>query len=78
MRNHDEDPQLAQAHIKDRKLNPDNHGGRFFHSRDGSVNWPAVRQAFEDVGYNGWLTIEDGGLSSPEFNQRLDLINAGQ
>ncbi|MCY2986698.1 MAG: sugar phosphate isomerase/epimerase [Planctomycetota bacterium] len=71
-------PLLAQVHIKDFKLNPDNHGGRFVHPRDGSVNWPAVRQAFEDVGYKGWLTIEDGGISYPEFNQRLDLIIAGQ
>ena len=69
---------LAQVHIKDFQLNPDNHGGRFVHPRDGSVNWPAVRQALEDVGYNGWLTIEDGGIPYPEFNKRLDLIIAGQ
>lgn len=68
MRNHDEGPLLAQVHIKDSKLSPDNHGGRFVHHRDGSVNWPAVGQAFEDVGNNGWLTIEDGGLSYPEFS----------
>jgi len=71
-------PLLGQVHIKDFKLNPDNHGGRFVHPRDGSVNWPAVRQAFEDVNYNGWLTIEDGGLPLAEFNRRLDLIIAGQ
>jgi hexulose-6-phosphate isomerase len=70
-------PLLGQVHIKDFKLNPDNHGGRFVHPRDGSVNWPAVRQAFEDVGYNGWLTIEDGGIPYAEFNKRLDLIIAG-
>lgn len=71
-------PLLAKVHIKDFKLNPDNHGGRFVHPRDGSVNWPAVRQAFDDVGYNGWLIIEDGGIPYPEFNKRLDLIIAGQ
>ena len=71
-------PLLAKVHIKDFKLNPDNHGGRFVHPRDGSINWPAVRQAFEDAGYNGWLTIEDGGISYPEFNKRLDLIIAGK
>ncbi|MDD4869189.1 MAG: sugar phosphate isomerase/epimerase [Kiritimatiellae bacterium] len=69
---------LGKVHIKDFKLNPDNHGGKFVHPRDGSVNWPAVRQAFDDVGYNGWLTIEDGGLSYPEFSKRLDQIIAGQ
>ena len=71
-------PLLARIHIKDYKLDPDNHGGQFVRTRDGSINWPAVRQAFEDVGYNGWLTIEDGGLSHAEFNKRLDLIIAGQ
>ena len=71
-------PLLAKIHIKDFKLNPDNHGGRFVHPRDGSIKWPAVRQALDDVGYNGWLIIEDGGLPYKEFNKRLDLIIAGQ
>jgi L-ribulose-5-phosphate 3-epimerase len=71
-------PLLAKVHIKDFKLNPDNHGGKFVHPRDGSVNWPAVRQALDDAGYNGWLVIEDGGLPYPEFGKRLDQIIAGQ
>lgn len=71
-------PLLAKVHIKDFKLNPDNHGGKFVHPRDGSINWPAVRQALDDAGYNGWLTIEDGGISYPEFNQRLEMIIAGK
>ena len=25
---------------------------------DGTTNWPAVIQAFEDTGYNGYLTFE--------------------
>ena len=37
-----------------------------------------VRQAFDDVGYNGWLTIEDGGIPYPEFSKRMDLIIAGK
>jgi hexulose-6-phosphate isomerase len=71
-------PLLAKCHIKDFQLNPDGHGGKFVHPRDGSVNWPVVRQALEEVRYNGWLTIEDGGLSLKEFNDRLDLIIAGK
>jgi hexulose-6-phosphate isomerase len=69
---------LAKVHIKDFKLNPDNRGGSFVHPRDGSINWPAVRRALDDAGYNGWLTVEDGGLPFAEFNKRLDLIIAGQ
>ncbi|MEI7899458.1 MAG: sugar phosphate isomerase/epimerase family protein [bacterium] len=71
-------PLIAKVHIKDFKLKPDGHGGDFVHPRDGSVDWPAVRQAFEDTGYSGWLTIEDGGLSLSEFNRRLDLIIEGK
>jgi len=71
-------PLLSKVHIKDFKMNPDGHGGNFVHPRDGSVDWPAVRQAFEDAGYNGWLTVEDGGLSNAEFVRRLDLIIAGK
>ena len=71
-------PLLAKLHIKDFKLNPDGHGGKFVHPRDGSVNWPEVRRAIDEVGYDGWTTIEDGGLSLAEFSKRLDLIAAGQ
>ena len=71
-------PLIAKCHIKDFLLNPDGHGGKFVHPRDGSINWPAVRQALDDIGYNGWLSIEDGGLPLEEFNKRLDLIIAGK
>lgn len=70
-------PLIAKCHIKDFKLNADGHGGKFVHPRDGDVNWPEVRKALEETGYNGWLTIEDGGLPLPEFRSRLDAIIAG-
>jgi hexulose-6-phosphate isomerase len=69
---------IVKCHVKDFQLNPDGHGGHFVHPRDGSINWPAVRQALDDVGYNGWLSIEDGGLPLDEFNRRFDLILAGK
>jgi L-ribulose-5-phosphate 3-epimerase len=69
---------LVKCHVKDFKLNPNGHGGNFVHPRDGSIDWPAVRRALDSVGYNGWMTIEDGGLALEEFNRRLDLIIAGK
>jgi len=54
------------------------HKGGFVHPRDGNINWPEVRKALDEVGYNGWLTIEDGGLPLKEFNRRIDLIIAGE
>lgn len=70
--------QIAKVHIKDFRLAPDGRGGSFVHPRDGSVNWPEVRSALEAVRYNGWLTIEDGGLPLEEFRKRLDDIIAGK
>ena len=71
-------PLIAKLHIKDFKLNPDGHGGKFVHPRDGSIDWPAVRRALSDVGYDGWATIEDGGLELAEFSRRFDLIEEGR
>lgn len=72
---------LVKCHVKDFKLNPNGHDGKFCEIREGSINWPAVRQTLDRVGYNGWLTIEDFGgtkLSLAENSKRLDLIIAGK
>ena len=69
---------LVKCHVKDFKLEPDGHGGRFCNIRDGSVDWPAVRKALDDIDYNGWMTIEGGDLSPAEHSRRLDLIIAGK
>ena len=69
---------LAKLHVKDFKLKSDGHGGDFVNIRDGSVNWPVVRKALDDVGYSGWMTIEGGSCSLQEHSKRLDLIIAGQ
>ncbi|HUR44516.1 MAG TPA: sugar phosphate isomerase/epimerase family protein [Candidatus Saccharimonadales bacterium] len=71
-------PLIAKLHVKDFKLNPDGHGGKFVHPRDGSIDWPAVRKALDEAGYNGWATIEDDGLPLREFARRFDLIESGQ
>ena len=69
---------IVKCHVKDFKLNPNGHGGQFCNIRDGSVDWPAVRKALDEVGYNGWMTIEGGDLSPEEHGKRLDLIIAGK
>ena len=69
----------VKCHVKDFQLKPDGHGGSFVNIRDGSVDWPLVRKALDEVGYNGWMTIEgSGGLSLEEKNKRLELIIAGK
>jgi len=71
-------PLIVKLHIKDFKLNPDGHGGKFVHPRDGSIDWPAVRRALDEAGYDGWASIEDNGLPLAEFSRRFDLIESGQ
>jgi L-ribulose-5-phosphate 3-epimerase len=71
---------VAKCHVKDFKLTQSdpNGGGNFVDIRDGSIRWPVVRMALDDVGYNGWMTIEGGDLSMDEHSKRLDLILAGK
>jgi len=66
-------PLLAKCHAKDFLLNPDGHGGKFVSLRQGSVKWPEVRKALDEIGYNGFLTIEGPGTSKD-----LDLIFKGE
>ena len=69
---------IVKCHVKDFKLSDNDNGGEFCNIRDGSVDWPAVRKALDEVGYNGWMTIESSHLSNEEHNRRLDLIIAGK
>jgi L-ribulose-5-phosphate 3-epimerase len=70
-------PLLAKVHMKDYNVSADGKGGDFCGIGQGSVNWPAVRQALDDVGYNGWLTDESGG-AWPDLSKRFDLVIAGK
>lgn len=70
---------IVKCHVKDYKLSPNGHSGTWPTLREGSVNWPAVRRALDDVGYSGWGTIEaPGPISLEEQNRRFDLIIAGK
>ncbi|HSI34383.1 MAG: sugar phosphate isomerase/epimerase family protein [Phycisphaerae bacterium] len=70
--------QICKLHVKDFKLNPDNHNGKFVHPGDGSIDWPAVRAALANAKYEGWATIEDGGLALEEFSKRFDTLINGK
>jgi hexulose-6-phosphate isomerase len=71
---------LRKVHVKDFRLNPADADGQgsFVNIRDGNVRWPVIRAALEEVGYNGWLTIEGGtNITMEEHGRRLDLILKG-
>lgn len=67
-------PLLIKLHMKDFDLGKKT----FVQLRNGSVEWPAVRQALDEAGYNGWGTIEGGSLALDELNKRFDLIIEGK
>jgi len=66
-------PLIAKCHAKDFKLKPDGHGGDWPSLRQGSVKWPEVRKALDEIGYNSYLTIE-----GPGSRKDLDLIFKGE
>ncbi len=61
---------LAKVHIKEfsRKI-ADTQGksaGFKVNLKEGDVNWPAVMKALDNIGYNGWTTIEQPGGNTAE------------
>ena len=54
-------PRIVRVHVKDFKL--DRGKGQFFWKNlgEGDVDWPEVRKALADVGYEGWVTTEISG-----------------
>ena len=74
---------IAKVHIKEysRKI-ADTQGksaGFNVKLREGDVNWSAVMKSFDEIGYNGWTTIEQPGGDTPEglkdLCDRLKLIH---
>ncbi len=71
---------IARVHIKEfsRELASEkgNSAGFNVQLREGNVNWPAVMDAMDQVGYTGWTTLEQGGGDSLEGLK--DLVNRTQ
>ena len=71
---------IVKIHVKDFVVDrAANRGGKFVDIRDGDVDWPAVMKTLDNIGYQGWFTIEgSGGLTLPEQNRRLETILASK
>jgi hexulose-6-phosphate isomerase len=72
---------IHRVHIKDFKL--DRQKGQFFWKNlgEGDVDWPEVRKALGEVGYDGWVTTEiEGGDAAylKDVVGRFDRFLAGQ
>jgi len=61
---------IAKVHIKEysRKIADTQGKGAGFNVKllEGDVNWTAVMKAFDEIGYNGWTTIEQPGGDTKE------------
>ena len=69
---------IAKVHIKDFKRLED--GYRWVNLGEGDINWEAVRKAFAEVGYTGYVTTElDGGDEAylRDVSQRVDRLVLG-
>jgi hexulose-6-phosphate isomerase len=74
-------PRIVKVHLKDFQL--DRPGGRFTWKNlgEGDIDWPEVRRAFADIGYDGWMTTEISGGDAPYLKDvvaRFDRFLAGQ
>lgn len=72
---------IRRIHLKDFKRNPNGQGGNWCRLREGSVDWPRMRQEMDKIGYDSWCTVEpEGGIGMTMEYQSwaADLILAGK
>jgi hexulose-6-phosphate isomerase len=74
-------PRIVKVHLKD--FNFDGSNGRFTWKAigEGDIDWPEVRRALHDIGYNGYVTTEVSGGGAAvlkEISTRVDRFLAGQ
>jgi L-ribulose-5-phosphate 3-epimerase len=74
-------PRIAKVHLKDFQLDRPN--GRFAWKNlgEGDIDWPAVRRAFADVGYEGYFTTEISAGDAAylkDVANRVDRFLAGE
>jgi hexulose-6-phosphate isomerase len=70
---------IVKVHVKDFKRKED--GYAWVNLGDGDVDWPAVRQAFADVGYTGSVTTELAGGDEAylrDVSRRVDRLVLGR
>lgn len=70
---------IVKLHIKDFKIDRQKkNDGDFVTIGKGSIDWKSVRKVIDEIGYNGWVTIESGGYTHAEHSALMDRFFAGQ
>lgn len=73
-------PRIARVHLKDFKLERGNGKFAWKNIGEGDIDWVAVRQALNEINYDGYMTTEiEGGDKAylQDVSQRLDRFIAG-
>jgi hexulose-6-phosphate isomerase len=74
-------PRINRVHIKDFKLDRSKGTFEWMNIGDGDMDWPEVRKALGEVGYDGWVTTEIRGGDAAYLKDvvaRFDRFLAGQ
>jgi L-ribulose-5-phosphate 3-epimerase len=74
-------PRIVRVHLKDFQLDRPNGKFNWKNLGEGDIDWPEVRKAFDEVGYDGWVTTEiEGGDAAylKDVVARVDRFLAGQ
>jgi hexulose-6-phosphate isomerase len=74
-------PRISRVHIKDFKLERSKGKFEWTNIGEGDVDWPEVRKALGEVGYDGWVTTEIRGGDAAYLKDvvaRVDRFLAGQ
>lgn len=74
-------PRIRKVHLKDFKLDRRKGTFDFVHIGEGDIDWPEVRRALTEIGYDGYVTTEIGGgdkVYLTDVVARLDRFLAGQ
>ncbi|HEV8132974.1 MAG TPA: sugar phosphate isomerase/epimerase family protein [Acidobacteriota bacterium] len=66
---------IVKVHLKDFKL--DRREGRFYFKNigEGDIDWPAVRKAFSEIGYDGYMTTEIAGGDAAYLKDVVSRLN---
>ena len=71
----------VRLHLKDFKLDRPNGKFEWKNLGEGDIDWPEVRKALNDVGYQGWATVELSGGDAAylkDVSARFDRFLAGE
>ena len=74
-------PRVRKVHLKDFKLDRRKGSFEFVHLGEGDIDWPEVRKALHDIGYDGYMTTEIRGGDKAYLTDvvaRIDKFLAGQ